>query len=67
VSHPDSKRPPLLLSIPGACEALGGLGRTTLWQLAKDGELTQVKIGRRSFITVKSIEAYVNRLSGDGA
>lgn len=41
---------------------LGGLGRTTLYELIKRGELTQVHIGRRGFITAASLERYVERL-----
>jgi excisionase family DNA binding protein len=42
---------------------LGGVGRTTLYELIKRGELTQVHVGRRSFLTAKSLSAYVDRLS----
>src|SRR5215217_5543628 len=53
-----------LVSIQEAREQyLGGLGRTTVYELIKRGELVQVHVGRRSFITAKSLEAYVNRLS----
>lgn len=53
----------LLDSIDDAQTRLGQLGRTKLYELIKDGELTTVKIGRRSFITRRSIEAYVDRLA----
>jgi len=53
-----------LVSIQDAREKwLGGIGRTTVYELIKRGELTQVHVGRRAFITAKSIEAYVDRLS----
>ena len=53
-----------LVSIQEAREKwLGGVGRTTVYELIKRGELTQVHVGRRSFLTAKSLEAYVNRLS----
>jgi excisionase family DNA binding protein len=42
---------------------LGGVGRTTVYELIKRGELTQVHVGRRSFLTAKSLAAYVDRLS----
>lgn len=42
--------------------ALGGISRTTLWELINRGELTRVKIGSRAFITTESIAAYVERL-----
>lgn len=53
----------LLLAVPDACAALGGIGRTTLWELVSRGELTRVNVGRRSFVTMKSIAAYVDRLT----
>ena len=59
-----SERVNRLVSIQEAREKwLGGVGRTTVYELIKRGELTQVHIGRRSFLTAKSLEAYVNRLS----
>lgn len=53
----------LLDSIDDAQTRLGHLGRTKLYELIKDGELATVKIGRRSFITRRSIDAYVERLT----
>jgi excisionase family DNA binding protein len=50
-----------LVSIPEACELLGGVSRTTLYGLVKRGELTQARIGRRGFVTVESIDGYVAR------
>jgi excisionase family DNA binding protein len=53
-----------LVSIQEAREKwLGGVGRTTVYELIKRGELTQVHVGRRSFLTAKSLAAYVDRLS----
>lgn len=52
-----------LISIPDSCTALGNVSRTTLYELVNAGELTKVNIGRRGFITAKSIAAYVDRLS----
>lgn len=43
---------------------LGGIGLTTVHKLVGDGALVQVHIGRRSFITRRSIEAYVDLLAG---
>lgn len=57
----------LLLPYDEARTALGGIGLTTLWELEKRGEITKVKVGRRGFITAKSIAAYVDRLSGASA
>jgi excisionase family DNA binding protein len=52
-----------LISIPEACDALGGIGVTTVYELIKRRELVKVNIGRRGFITADSLDAYVARLS----
>lgn len=54
---------PRLLSVEETRIALGGIGRTQVWKLHKAGELTSVRIGKRLFFTVASIDAYVDRLS----
>lgn len=53
----------LLVPIPEVCKKLGDVSRTTAYKLVDDGELELVKIGRRSFVTMLSLEAYVSRLS----
>ena len=53
----------LLVSMPGACSALGGVSRTTVYDLVNARQLVKVNIGRRGFITVKSLAAYVDRIS----
>jgi excisionase family DNA binding protein len=52
----------LLVPVPSACVQLGGVSRTTIYELVKQRELVKVNIGRRGFITAESLEAYVNRL-----
>jgi predicted DNA-binding transcriptional regulator AlpA len=53
-----------LVSIQEAREKwLGGLGRTTVYELIDRGELVKVNIGSRSFITTDSLAAYIDRLS----
>ena len=52
-----------LYSIPEAQEQLGGIGRTTLYLLAKEGQLQLVKIGARTFVTHDSLEEYVQALA----
>ena len=44
---------------------LGGLGQTTVYKLIGDGLLAKCNIGRRAFVTRKSIEEYVDRLAGE--
>jgi predicted DNA-binding transcriptional regulator AlpA len=55
--------PRLLIPIPTACAELGGVSRTTVYDLVNRGELVKVNIGRRGFIIGESLAAYVNRLS----
>jgi Helix-turn-helix domain len=60
---PASVDRPLITSINGACELLGGVSRTTLYGLVSSGQLVKVNIGARSFITVESVERYINSLA----
>ncbi|MCV7342966.1 excisionase family DNA-binding protein [Mycolicibacterium rhodesiae] len=52
----------LLSPVREAWEALG-CGKTMLYQLVRNGELTLVKIGSRSYIVNESLHAYVARLT----
>lgn len=54
---------PIIAGPEGVSHALGGIGRTMVYALIRDGELTMAKIGRRSFVTAESIAAYVDRLT----
>jgi hypothetical protein len=58
-----SEQQRLLVSIDESLSKLGGIGRTTLYQLIGTGELVKVNIGRRSFITAESLHNYVDRLT----
>ena len=53
----------LLVPISDTCSRLGGVSRTTVYDLVNQGELVKVNIGRRGFITAESLTAYVDRLS----
>jgi predicted DNA-binding transcriptional regulator AlpA len=53
----------LLVPIPNTCEVLGGISRTTVYELVNNRELVKVNIGRRGFITAESLAAYVDRLA----
>jgi hypothetical protein len=59
----DSDTDRLLIPYDDTMEILGGIGRTTLYELFEREELVRVKIGRRGFVTAKSLAAYVERLS----
>lgn len=56
----------LLQPITEAYQSLG-ISRSTLYQLIKEGQLTPVKIGRRTFIAQAELERYVDRLQGGQA
>jgi len=59
---------PVLLPVyPDAGRAIGGLGRTKVYELIKSGELRTVKIGRRRFVPTTAVEEYVSRLEQQGA
>jgi hypothetical protein len=53
----------LLVPIADTCADLGGVSRTTVYDLVNRGLLVKVNIGRRGFITAESLVAYVDRLS----
>lgn len=52
--------------IPMACERLG-VGRSTVFELIRTGELHSVKIGRRRLIPETAITEYINRLVAGSA
>ena len=51
----------LLYSLEQASEVLGGLGRTSIFELIKAGEIKVVRIGRRTFISEKALTDFVQR------
>lgn len=53
----------ILVPIADTCAQLGGISRTTVYELVSMGQLVKVNIGRRGFITAESINAYVTALS----
>lgn len=60
---------PLLVPVEGPMPAATGqlgIGRTSVYERVKTGELAAVKIGRRTLITQASIDAFVDRLIGAG-
>jgi hypothetical protein len=56
-----------LIPIPEARQVLGGIGHTTVYELVKRGEIVKVNIGRRGFITLESLEGYMDRLTEVGS
>jgi hypothetical protein len=47
---------PLTVTIATA-KKISGLGNTTIWGLIKQGKLEVVRIGRRTLVTFRSLEA----------
>lgn len=52
-----------LIPIPDICAALGGISRTTVYNLIARGDLVRVNIGTRAFVTSDSLTAYLEKLS----
>ena len=50
---------PLAVSINDTAKALG-LGRTSIYELIKDGRLEAFKLGRRTLVRVESIRRLVD-------
>jgi excisionase family DNA binding protein len=53
-----------LLTLDETCARLGGISRTTLYELRVSGELPSVRIGERRFVTEQALDAFVARLEG---
>lgn len=51
-----SQGSPITLTVQAFCQSTG-LGRTTCYNLIKQGKLSAIKVGRRTLITAASIEA----------
>jgi excisionase family DNA binding protein len=47
---------PLTVTVPTA-RKISGLGNTKIWALIKDGKLEVVRVGRRTLVTYRSLEA----------
>lgn len=46
--------------VPEALEYLGGITKFSLYELINTGKIQRVKIGRRTFITRESLDAYID-------
>jgi excisionase family DNA binding protein len=61
-----------LRDIPSTQEQLGNVGRTTVFELIRKGELRSVKVGKRRLVPQSQIDAYIAGLldqpaAGNGA
>ena len=59
----DGQLAPLAVAIAETQRLLGGISRTSVYELVRDRQLKKIKIGRRGLITVASINALVDRLA----
>lgn len=50
-----------ITDVSGACERLGGIGRTTLYRLFDIKAIDRVKVGSRTFVSIASIDRYLTR------
>lgn len=50
-----------LMPVKEAREQLGGISPTTFYALVKEGELSLVKIGRRSFVHAEELDDFLRR------
>jgi len=62
--RPERELQPLALCAEDAAEVLG-IGRTLIFRLIKEGKLVAVRIGRRTIVPVREIEAFLARLGGE--
>jgi excisionase family DNA binding protein len=49
------------MTIAEAGEQLGGISNATFYSLVKEGDLSLVKIGRRSFVQSGELDEFVER------
>jgi excisionase family DNA binding protein len=50
-----------LMSVKEARQQLGGISPTTFYALVKEGELSLVKIGRRSIVHAEDLDDFLGR------
>lgn len=60
-----NRTPPLLLTVPQACDALQ-ISRWQLYQLINDGRLKTVRINRRRFIAPDDLHDLIEQLRKGG-
>jgi excisionase family DNA binding protein len=56
-----------LMPVKEARHQLGGISRSTFYALVKEGELSLVKIGRRSFVQPEDLNDFVRRKRYDAS
>lgn len=53
----------LLHPVPEAMAALGGMSRSTIYELFAKGEIKTVKVGRRTYVPADELRRYVDSLT----
>jgi excisionase family DNA binding protein len=61
----DKKHMRHLMPVKEARHQLGGISPTTFYALVKDGELSLIKIGRRSFVQAEELDDFLRRKRDD--
>jgi excisionase family DNA binding protein len=56
-----------LISVAEARQQLGGISQTTFYALVNEGELSLVKIGRRSFVQSEDLDEFLRRKRYDAS
>ncbi len=56
-----------LMPVKEARHQLGGISATTFYALVKEGELSLVKIGRRSFVQAEELDDFLRRKRYDAS
>ncbi|MGN6199113.1 helix-turn-helix domain-containing protein [Humibacter sp.] len=57
----------LLHPIPEVAQVLGGMSRSTIYELFDSGALKRVKVGTRVYVTHEELERFVASLSAISA
>jgi predicted DNA-binding transcriptional regulator AlpA len=52
----------VIVPVDDVPDKLGGISRSQVFKLMKEGHLQRIKIGRRSFVTTESIDGYIHEL-----
>jgi excisionase family DNA binding protein len=56
MQHPNE--PPLAHQIPAACHRVG-LGRTTMYELIKQGRIRTIKVGTRTLVPESELQRFI--------
>jgi hypothetical protein len=57
----------VIVPLNDVADKMGGISRSQVFKLMREGKLHRIKIGRRSFVTMKSIDGYIRGLIDQAA